>query len=169
MTWFAPRGHSRAFSLTEIAIAVGVVAVGLIAVLGLLPTGLNALRSGRDELAGAHCLRALCDGLRQAQREATDVPETFRAGGSLTNLTWTVGTPGPVGLTLTNLTSGGFPASRPEDTQLNARVELRPPAAPREAVTALVTVAWPATARWESAKWVNHLGQMETHVVFLPK
>lgn len=169
MTRFGPRGRARAFSLTEIAIAVGVVAVGMLAVLGLLPTGLNALRSGRDELAGAHCLRALCDGLRQAQRESTNGPESYRAGGSLTNLTWTVGTTVPVSLTLTNLTAGGFSASRPEDTQLNARVELRPPADPRGAVTALVTVAWPATARWEASKWVNSQGQMQTHVIFLPK
>lgn len=158
-----------AFTLTEIALAVGIISIGMIAVLGLLPAGLNAMRHGRDELAAAHCLRNLSDGIRNAERVDGNIPATYRAGGVLSNLTWTIGNSAEATLTVTNLTSAGAPAARPEDALLNARIEVAPPANPHSAGTATVSVAWPALSTWDGQKWSRNQGQIATHVVFLPK
>lgn len=163
------RRGTGAFTLTEIALALGIISFGLVAVLGMLPAGLGAMRHGRDELAAAHCLRYLSDSIRRAERLNGVLPSTFQGGGILTNLSWTVGEAGPVFMTLTNLTSAGSPAARPEDGLLSAHVEITPPANSRSAGSAYVTVAWPAQAAWDGQGWTRHQGQIATHVVFLPK
>lgn len=163
------RGKTGAFTLTEIALAVGIIAFGLIAVLGLIPAGLNTLRYGRDELVAANFLRSVSDGLRGAERMGTNFPATYHGGGVLTNLSWTIGASTPVAQTLTNLTSGGAPAARPEDALLNARIVVQPSPDGRSASSAFVSVAWPAVAEWDGQKWIKEQGQISSHIVFLPK
>lgn len=158
-----------AFTLTEIALAVGIIAFGLVAVLGIFPVGLGAMRNGRDELAAAHCLRNLSDGIRRAERMPGVMPATYRGGGILTNLTWTVGSADTVTLTLTNLTPAGTPAARVEDALLSAHIAVKAPASTRSAGSAHVTVAWPAQAARDGQTWTRQQGEVATHVVFLPQ
>ncbi len=51
-------GNSRAaFSLIEVTIAIGVVAVALLSLLGVVPTGLNTLRSAMDSTVEAQIIQ----------------------------------------------------------------------------------------------------------------
>ncbi len=60
---------SRAFSLVEVAMAVGIVAFGLIAIFGLLPTSLTTTRTISSEGMATDILTALAEDL-QVEREA---------------------------------------------------------------------------------------------------
>lgn len=48
------QGHSfHAFSLVEVVIALGIISFGLLAVIGLMPVGLNTMRDAMDDTAEA--------------------------------------------------------------------------------------------------------------------
>jgi len=51
--------RKRAFSLVEVTIALGILAFGLIAMLGVLPTGLRLVKESADEAAAANIALAL--------------------------------------------------------------------------------------------------------------
>ena len=61
-----PSRVNAAFSLVEVTIAVGIVSFCLIAVLGLLPTGLKAVKNANEQAAAANALNAIADTLRTA-------------------------------------------------------------------------------------------------------
>ena len=56
----------RAFTMIEIAISIAIIAVGLIAIAGVLPAGLNVQRDNREDTIiqedGAYLLEAICAG-----------------------------------------------------------------------------------------------------------
>ena len=54
----------KAFSLVEVVAAVGVVAVGIIAILGLLPSGLNSSRDTANETRAALMAQSVYTTLR---------------------------------------------------------------------------------------------------------
>ena len=43
------RGAARGFTMVEIAIALGVIAIALVAIIGIMPTGVNVQRTNRDD------------------------------------------------------------------------------------------------------------------------
>jgi len=51
--------RKMAFSLVEVTIALGILAFGLIAMLGVLPTGLRLVKESADEAAAANIALAL--------------------------------------------------------------------------------------------------------------
>ena len=53
-----PRGK-RGFSLAEVVIALGIVTVGIIAVLGVFPTALQIGHSAQDETRAAHIAQSI--------------------------------------------------------------------------------------------------------------
>lgn len=53
------------FTLVEVTIALGVVAFGFIAILGLLPTGLNTFRSAMDNSVGAQIAQKVINDAQQ--------------------------------------------------------------------------------------------------------
>jgi Tfp pilus assembly protein PilV len=70
---FVP-SRSSAFSLVEVTLALGVAAFCLLAVFGLLPTGLNSDRNSTQQTAAASLARAIAADLRVAPKTlpATD-------------------------------------------------------------------------------------------------
>src|SRR5205823_11915436 len=52
-------GDTRAFSLAEVVIALGVITVGIIAVLGVFPIALQTGHSAQDETRAAHIAQSI--------------------------------------------------------------------------------------------------------------
>jgi len=48
-TWVLSPSRRRAFTMTELALCIAVVSVALVAIIGVLPTGLNVQRQNREE------------------------------------------------------------------------------------------------------------------------
>jgi type II secretory pathway pseudopilin PulG len=65
-------GHGRAaFTMVEIAISIGVIAIALIAIIGVLPTGLQINRDNREETIINHDARVLVQAIRSGGRDRT--------------------------------------------------------------------------------------------------
>jgi len=59
-----PASRLRGFSLVEVALAIGILAFGLVSIFGLLPIGLSTLRDGGMEEAGTDLLAMAAADLR---------------------------------------------------------------------------------------------------------
>ena len=66
---FNDRGRESGFTMAEIAIALGVIAIALIAILGVLPSGLQVQRDNREETIINQDARLLLAALKSAGRE----------------------------------------------------------------------------------------------------
>lgn len=155
-----PSMRPRAFSLVEVAMAMGIASFCLLAVVGLLPVGLDAARESREESGAARCLEQIAQSLRSAERTSGG----FRASGAFTNLEWAPAT--GLASTMTNLSLEG-PDSEPAEQRLVARVEIAPQNG-GPVCQALVTVAWPNRVTWEAStsSWKNAQGSLSTWVIF---
>jgi type II secretory pathway pseudopilin PulG len=66
------RRHSEAgFTMAEIAIALGVIAFALIAIIGVLPIGLQTQRDNREETIIVEDARVLIEAIRNGGRDVT--------------------------------------------------------------------------------------------------
>lgn len=92
-------GKSNAFSLVEVTLSIGIVAFGLIAILGLLPSGLQSFRGSIGRTVGAQVAQGIISGAKQADFT------------SLTN-----------GITYSNYTQEGIPAKSAADTIFTAEI-----------------------------------------------
>lgn len=165
MQFFNHKSAAGAFSLVEVVLALGVVSFGIIAIVGLLPGGLNAVRTSRESAAATQCMEQISESIRGAC--VTD--GTYRALGIYSDLKWQLG-----GAALTysknNLAQWGGPTSTSLEQRQACVVLLQPPANIHSAGTALISVAWPSSAVWNPATqtWKNAQGTLSTWTVFLP-
>jgi type II secretory pathway pseudopilin PulG len=165
------------FSLVEVTVALGLVTFCLMALIGLLPIGLDSVRNSTAESGAINCMEQIAGAIRNGLPDANQ-PQTYRAAGAYGDLTWTLGAPA-ISTTLENLSASGIPSSNPRDRQFAAHVELTPPKVAQhppkvaqqfQAGTASIDIAWPAQATWDTAnsRWSNAQGNVQTWVVFLP-
>lgn len=63
----SPRANERGFTLIEVAIAVGILAVSLVALLGLLPGGMTTFRKAMDTSVTAQIAQRILQDLQQAE------------------------------------------------------------------------------------------------------
>lgn len=68
-----PRRFSAGFSLIEVALALGIVAFALVAIIGLIPIGLNSNQSSSDQTAAAGLAAGIVADLRAAPVEIPPV------------------------------------------------------------------------------------------------
>ncbi|HSI82462.1 MAG: hypothetical protein ACAI35_19540 [Candidatus Methylacidiphilales bacterium] len=157
---------SSGFSLVEVTLALGIVTFCLLLLMGLLLVGLNAMKASRDEAAAVNCLEQISDAIRSG---LIDTGSSYHAAGAYSGITWTLGS-GAVSVPVTNLSAGGFPTSSPTEQQYVGRVELTPPADKSSPGTALISVAWPRQAQWNSSTrtWENAQGSVHIWLVFIP-
>jgi len=71
-TWVRP-ARRAAFSLVEIALAIGIVSFAFVGLFGLLPVGLNTFRQAIDNSVGSQIVQRL---VNEAQQ--TDFPELIK-------------------------------------------------------------------------------------------
>lgn len=83
------RSNARAFSLVEVTLALAVIAIGLIAILGLLPHGLQASRDAADNTIAATIVQDIFSEMRS--QPFTGPPYNLSAPGSTPPLYFTHG------------------------------------------------------------------------------
>jgi len=93
--------NSSAFSLVEVTLSIGIVAFGLIAILGLLPSGLQSFRGSIGRTVAAQVAQAIISETKQADFT------------SLTN-----------GITYSNYTQEGILAKTATDTIFTAEISV---------------------------------------------
>ena len=166
----AARLPSAGFSLIEVSLALGIVAFALLAVVGLLPTGLKAVKNANEQAGAANALQAMVDSLRKASStNATDYKwifanktNSFSVGGSGSTNTWT------------NLNLDANVGASGEVARLAARLEIfETPGANHTPGRAVASVAWSAVSSpgWDTNnnRWTNAEGSMTTGVQFLAR
>ncbi len=157
MTWFSPVGD-RGFTLTEIAIALGLAAFCMVAVMGLLPAGIHSNRASLEQTQAAALAAAVEDDLRSLARVTNEPAYSprFRFLRKSSAPMQTV-----------FIAEDGSPASPPE---ARYRVTVRGPQKPagslRGPSAAGVIVTWPAVADSQPGNWpTNAQGRLETLVM----
>jgi type II secretory pathway pseudopilin PulG len=83
--------ESSAFSLVEVVIAIGVAAFCLVAMLGLIPTGVKSVKTATEQTVAAALLQEVATDLRNTQPGSNTTP---KLGLSLTNNGTATQTPG---------------------------------------------------------------------------
>jgi uncharacterized protein (TIGR02598 family) len=78
----------RGFSLVEVTLALGIITFGLIAVMGLLPTGMKLTKQSADEVAAVNIMTGISASLLQKAASTGSLPSNdtnyFDANGVLT-------------------------------------------------------------------------------------
>lgn len=158
----AHRIRTRGFSLVEVAMAMGIASFCLLATVGLLPVGLDSIRVSREESGAANCLEQIARSLRSATPNSAG---GFHSTGGFGELSWSGATGGSA--TFDNLSLDGLPADRSAEARLIGHVEISPIGSAATG-QAMVTVAWPTTATWNTStkRWENAQGSVTTWVVF---
>lgn len=138
----------KGFSLVEVMIAMGVVAIGLIAIIGLIPQGIRASRSAADNTLSATIVHDVLDAVRVSPFTSVD----------LSKYGFTFTPPGPYDLRSFNapisafFDSSGLTPATPQDNYYKVVLKFQPQGTlPLSLVTA--TVSWPA----KSASPLNNI------------
>jgi type II secretory pathway pseudopilin PulG len=160
--------NSRAFSLVEVTMSLGIVSFALIAVLGLLPVGLRSVKNANEQAGAANVLNAIADSLRTAgstdsvlytNHFSGQTIQYSMGGASLTN-TWT------------NLKLDGSQETAADPKRISAVANITPPASPMTPGYAVISVAWPAQAgpSWnaDTQTWTKAEGSLTVGIQFLP-
>jgi len=160
---------ASAFSLVEVVLALGIVSFCLLAIVGLLPVGLKAVKNANEQAAAANVLNAIADSLRSTtSSNAVNFAGSFGTnqisfslGGAATNLSWS------------NLKLDGSTESSVDPKRISAVVNITPPANLLSSGQAVISVAWPAQANpiWDATTrtWSKAEGSVTTAIQFLPK
>jgi Tfp pilus assembly protein PilV len=167
---------SRAFSLVEVVIAIGIVSFAILAVLGLLPVGLRTIKNSNEQAGAANVVNGIIEAVRNASTNANSAGAysnsyagqsiTFTNGAPATNCLWT------------NLTLEGLATTNDFGKRLSAILIFTPPST--NLVTngfGTVSVAWAGQANpvWSTntLSWTNPGGTIEGSITmgfrFLPK
>ena len=165
----ALRKSPGGFSLVEVVIAIGVVAVAIFGVLGLLPVGVRDFRNTTCEAAGADVLGSLAVALRAAQ---TIDSSNFDWNFSGRNCRYTLGGAG-VSNAWSSLTLEGESPGNSFYGQLCAVCIVTPPRSPTDEGAAVLSVAWPAAANpvfnGATLRWSRSQGSMTLPIRFVPR
>jgi len=154
----APHGG---FSLIEVTIALGIIAFALVAVVGLLPAGLNSQKQGSQQGRAAQVLNQVA---RSVQGVRMDTNATLRFLPPLSTVGVSAGTTANLGF----YRDGTFAVSSPSDpNQMGAvHIALDNSLSIPNTIRAVISVAWPGAAQRETSGWTKNEGSMDT-VLFI--
>ena len=152
-SFFGPAG----FSLIEVVIALGIISFALVAVIGLLPTGLNSQRQAVDQAFGAQALNDVA----QAVMGMYSTNGTNRFGPVLEDVPVGQGTNSLYLLENGTLTSSSDPASRGR-----VFIDQKPPVGSLRPI--FISVAWPQSAVRAGSSWTNAQGSVSAFL-YLPQ
>jgi type II secretory pathway pseudopilin PulG len=136
--------HERAFTVVEIAIAIGVASFALLAIVALLPVGISSIRDSAEEIAALSLAQSIIADLRSSVDDG--VSESFR---------YKVAIPKP-GDQVTQiqlyLTEGGILKAGPAEARYRLSIRLvPPPTKSRGPTTAHLRATWPPQADPDAA------------------
>jgi uncharacterized protein (TIGR02598 family) len=161
------RTRCSGFSLIEVVIAIGIVSFSILAVVGLLPTGLKTVKNANEQAGAANVLNAIAETLRQASSsDGVNFSNSFAGqsvsytiGGGSMNCFWS-------NLTLEGVTNSQF-------SRIEAQLIGTSPATLLAPGQATISVAWSANPNlsWNSSSnnWSHADGSITTGIQFLPR
>jgi hypothetical protein len=170
------------FSMIEVALAVGVMGLCLLAVIALLPTGINAQRSARDQARGASALDMVAcaaESLRFVSRSSGNAtwafPNYFSDSpdpSSNPSLVWVTQAPWNVTFFISE---GGLIIPSNDTTTIRLQTlyaKIYPPQVEGQPVQIYAVLAWPYrptdTASNTLVDFVGRQGLLETFVASTP-
>jgi uncharacterized protein (TIGR02598 family) len=156
-----------AFSLCEVALALGIVSFALIAVIGLLPVGLVSARQANQQAQAAQCLNMISACLQGATYSSGTSTALAPYNVSPALLSWNSNTAALEGQTIL-LDENGWPTTDQSRAAMLALVQVTPSQGFSPS-RAHIAVAWPAigaSATWSGANFTltNQRGFMESVV-----
>lgn len=147
----------RAFSLVEVTLALGIISFALVAVMGLIPTGLNTQRQAVDQSFGVQGLNDVAQAL-QGVYISTNGSTNFPA--PLESLSFAAGT-----ASLTIYEDGSLTnTSSPPRAQVF--IDKKTPIG--NTLPVFVSVAWPQTATHNGTGWSDARGSASTFLYLTP-
>jgi len=151
------RRHNKAFSLIELALALGVAAFCLVAVFGLLPVGVQTNRISTSQPAASHIFTRVLADLRAT-------PTTTPRGAGATSLEYNIGIPAnPVSANKSQVLYFAEDGTFSDSLQTNSRFRLTvtflvndPRSTPAKSATRVyLKSTWPAAANPDTATGVD--------------
>ena len=162
----------------EVVLALGVVAFGIIGVVGLLPVSLDVQRASNQRQIATEFLQQVSVSVQSQLFDAANgtysfsrflndanLPISWKAGGTTKEYNLDLMEDGTV-------RSATTPASM--RTLQKLHLQVLPPAAvaatalPKTAVTVKVSVAWPASSQWDTQGWQKSSGSLNAVLYALP-
>jgi uncharacterized protein (TIGR02598 family) len=141
------RANRQAFSLIEITLALGVVAISLLVVFSLLPVGLQTNRRAIEEIASVDVLSVVAADLRATPRGSAN---SRQFGISIPSNPVT-SSPPATELFFNNV--GQFASSRQSDSRYRITITFLPNGGGAKAATFVdLKVTWPAAAAITNAQ-----------------
>ena len=172
---------TKAFSLVEVTVAIGITAFAFVTVLGLVPTGLKTAEAGYEQGRATEVLgTAAAAVLGQRYIGTTSGVRTYAFGDWLSDQQnpQTSATQYSVGGTPSSytdfaVTEGGMIRKQGSDDppgRYKLFVKVTPGTDNFKPVQVYVSVAWPGTAVWDTntAQWKNNQGQVEATIYANP-
>ena len=155
----------RAFSLIEVALALGLMTFCIGALIGLISIGLTLQQNASEQSRAVRALDALSACIRQAGPDSdgichVNLPSSeglgfdFAPGGDA--ITWMFGV----------TEAGTFCKADAPKRRGTIRIELNPPPTAIESGYALLSVGWTGAATYDRRGWSQQLGSVETVVFF---
>ena len=130
-----------AFSLVEVTLALGIAGFCLIAILGLLPVGMNSNQTATEQTASVGILSGIAADLRAT-------PPTSPPGGASTSVQYSLAIPaspnGSSAQTLFFAEDGTFSAAMNASSRYRVTVAFAPNSAARSATLVTLKATWPA-------------------------
>jgi len=151
---FTPRHSRHGFSLVEVTLALGVAAVCLLAIFGLLPIGLNSNQASVEQTTAASLTRSIVSDLRSTPvaTGTAAVSPTYQITFPLTTSTnsvshtvWLDEWGAQVGVTDSTATAAQV-AAKTSSPKYRAFITLTPPAttSAKSATFVRTVISWPA-------------------------
>ncbi len=135
-----PRTRHSAFSLVEVALALGVAGFGLLAIIGLLPVGLNNNQASIQQTAAVNIATEIMADLRQTPSAAA---LKLTPGLSTKSPKYAIDTTGNGGVLF--LDESGMVKDQPAQARYKAVVSLtQPGSGQKNATYGSVVLSWPA-------------------------
>lgn len=152
-----PSSSLRAFSLIEVTLALGIISFALVAVMALLPTGLNTQRQAVDQSFG---VQGLNDVVQILQGIYVSTNGTTKFPAPLESL--------PVAAGITNLTLYEDGSLTNTSSPPRARVFIDKKTPIGNTLPVFVSVAWPQTATRSATNWSSAQGSASAFLYLTP-
>ncbi len=164
---------SRGFTLVEVTLSLGIFAFAIIAIMGMLPVGLQTAQDAYRQNDARAVMSAATAAIRGARSKSGAANPTWQFGDWLSDQqapqlnpteVWVGQEPYELMFTILDTgeirdgsAQGGAPAGK-------LRVKITPPSSKIDPVRAEISYAWPSAAAWDSSnkKWNNSAGSVST-------
>lgn len=155
----------RAFSLLEVTMTLGLISFCLVALIGLMPIGIDSVRDANRQAEAVRLLKHLATGIQGAARDGAGQYRLL-GFGALNHIAWSAN--GASLAPVDGFLDASGTVAKEADADFSYRLELTAPDEenPASCGHAWISVAWPAGAAWSGSRWMKAQGREEILVMF---